>query len=139
MGSAVVTTATIFEGPDATGLFLARVDYWTGSLITQATTASIKYTIYDLGVNAGDPPAAVTGHDEVALEKGDVVFDTLQTDGRWTVDDEEGYNFAFQPSPSAQPPFPATGTVEKKRYDVRVWFTPTSGEVVEVRFQVTAE
>ena len=138
MGSAVTTTGTVFEGPDATGLFLARVDYWTGSLITEATTASIKYTIYDLGENAGDDPTAVTGHEDIALTKGDVVFDALQTDGRWTKD-APGYNFAFQPSPSANPPFPATGTVAKNKYDVRVWFTPTSGEVVEVRFQVSAE
>jgi hypothetical protein len=137
MGSAVVTDGTIFEGPDATGLFLARVDYFTGSLITQATTASIKYTIYDLGINAGDAPAPVSGHEDEVLTKGDVVFDSLQTDGRWT-EDTTGYNFAFQPPASPDPPFPATGTADKNQYDVRVWFTPTSGEVVEVRFRVKA-
>lgn len=137
MGSAVVTEGDIFEGPDATGLFLARVDYWTGSLITQATTSSIKYTIYDLGYGGGDNPTAVTGHSDVALTKGDVVFDALQTDGRWT-EDATGYNFAFQPDPSVNPPFPASGVEQKNQYDVRVWFTPTTGEVVEVRFRVKA-
>ena len=135
MGSAVVTEVTVFEGPDNSGLFLARVDLWTGSLITQAAITSIKYTLYDLGFGAMDAPSAVTGHTDVSLTVADVVFDTLQTDGRWT-EDSTGYNFSLQLDASANPPFPASGVAQKNRYDLRVWFTPATGQVIELRFRV---
>ncbi len=58
--------------------------------ITQADITSITYTITD--TSDGSP---VSGHNNVTIQKTDVIYDALQTptlDASWTIDDI-GYNF----------------------------------------------
>jgi len=58
------------------------------SELSGVATAEIGYTVYDLG---GDDPttAIVTAN----LDKSVSWFDTLQTDGFWDSEDDDGYNF----------------------------------------------
>lgn len=67
---------------------LARVLGWDGSAIVQADVASGLYWVFDLAALPDPIPAGT------ALTVADVVFDTLQTDAKWTLDDT-GYNFAL--------------------------------------------
>lgn len=88
MLSTDLTRAAIWEDGDAS--CMARVQV-AGANITQATTASVTRRIYDLD---GSTPTVDTenGGNGTALTVASVVFDTLQTDARWT-EDETGYNF----------------------------------------------
>lgn len=79
-----ITEVIIWEDCDA--CCLARLTL-NGSNITRAVITSITRRIFDL--DGGTPTVAI---DETVLTVASVVFDTLQTDGRWTKD-ETGYNF----------------------------------------------
>lgn len=84
MKSTDIVTAVVWEDNDVT--CLARVQL-AGVNATQAVFASIKRNIYDI-----DSATPTTNLDGSTLTIASVVFDTLQTDGRWT-EDETGYNF----------------------------------------------
>lgn len=84
MANAAITHAIIWEGGDA--CLMARVTL-NGSNVTQASLTSITRKIFDLD---GDTPT--TAIDTATPAVASTIFDTLQTDGRWTVD-ETGYNF----------------------------------------------
>ena len=64
---------------------MARIEGEAGTAITQATIVEIamKITLLPARTVITPPPITVS----------DVIFDTLQTDARWTVD-STGYNFA---------------------------------------------
>jgi hypothetical protein len=64
--------------------FLARVTGFDGTLITQAVVDEIRWRVIDTTDDAII--------DDGTLTKTAVIFDTLQTDGRWTTD-SLGYNF----------------------------------------------
>lgn len=120
--AATITKAVVFEDSGAT--LLARVLGNAGTPITQASLTSISYKVFDL--NAADPTAATqTG----TLTISAVVFDTLQTDPRWTVDDE-GFNFAYAA--------PASWFSESTHtYRIEYKFTPASGEAFWTVFTLT--
>lgn len=102
---------------------MARVLGVDGANITQASISSITYAVHN----------ADTGAEVVAstsLTVASVVFDTLQTDSRWHVD-STGYNFRMD-APAAS--FPTGNT----RYHVEVKFTPATGAVFHVVFEVAA-
>ena len=61
----------------------------------------------------------------------DVVFNSLQTGGLWTVD-EVGYNFRHEIDVSTAEAFPKAGV----QYQVRYELVPTSGQKTIVRFQL---
>lgn len=65
---------------------MARVVGNDAAAITQATISSISHKVTDLNTNT----ALTSG----ALTVASVVYDTLQTDARWTAD-TTGYNFAY--------------------------------------------
>lgn len=103
--------ASVYEGSGVR--WMARVTGGNGANIVQADVSSIAFSVYDL---ADTDAATATG----ALSVASVVFDSLQTDARWTVD-SIGYNFAWD---MAYTIFEDGGTT----YRVEVTFTPASGD-----------
>ena len=91
-----------------------------GAYLTQAVTSSITYLIHDITAGADIASGSLT--------VSSVIFDTLQTDGRWTEDDT-GYNFghAVQAAWFATP---------DHTYRVEYKFTPSSGQVFWVVFEL---
>jgi len=77
-----IITGTVAE--DSSFSVLARVDA-NGTDITQAATSSITYSAWD---KADSSTTVASG----TLTVSSVVYDTLQTDGRWSAD-ATGYNF----------------------------------------------
>lgn len=97
---------------------LQRIHY-NGSNITQAGVSSITWKIWDSFTR--------TGADVVAsgtLTVANAVFNTLQTDGKWTdnpVNDDTGYNFAHA--------IPATAITTSGEYRLEHEFTMSDGGV----------
>jgi len=110
---------TIYE--DSGAYLMARVLGGDGSAVQQSDISSIAYSVYDMD----DTSSPGTG----SLTVANVVYDTLQTDSRWTTD-TTGYNFGW----SAPASLFATGD---RVYKVEVLFTPASGEVFHVQWDVT--
>ena len=104
---------------------MGRIRGTDGALIVQADITSIAYNVYDLD-GATPHTATTTG----TLTVADVVFDTLQTDERWSADGL-GYNFRADVAASV----PAHGG---HTYLIDWNFTPASGEEFPVlgRFSV---
>jgi hypothetical protein len=110
---------------------LARLVGQDGTDVVQADIASAKYSVYLLDDQDADSRTAVTGHSEVALSVADVVFDTLQHDALWTVD-EIGYNFRHALDVSEHQAFTTAG----RRVLVEFELTPSAGQVILVRFRL---
>lgn len=71
---------------------LGRVELEDATNAQQADIASGVYSIAKFDQDNESITTPVTGHTAVALTIADVIFDALQTDARWTLD-EIGYNF----------------------------------------------
>jgi len=84
MAATDITETIIWEDCDA--CCMARVTL-NGSNITQSAISAITRKIFDL-----DGSTPTTAESTTALTVASVVFDTLQTDGRWSKD-TTGYNF----------------------------------------------
>jgi cystathionine beta-lyase/cystathionine gamma-synthase len=98
-------------GPDATN-------------VTQAGVTSIAFSVYD---KANLAVALSTGTMTVST----VIFDTLQTDARWTVD-STGYNFRYDAPNTLLPRGSAT-------YRLEVAFTPASGSPFHTVYEATTK
>lgn len=82
-----VTTTGIHYAQSSLTL-LARITDAENAIIQQADVSTIKYESWII-----EPPSVPTRVTAAtSLTKTDVIFDALQTDDIWTVD-EEGYNF----------------------------------------------
>lgn len=115
---ATTTEVVAFEGSSIQ--LMARVTGNDGSAINQATLDSITCKVFDsiTGSEISTPTVTIA----------DTVFDTLQTDSRWTKD-STGYNFLHA--------LPASALVDgSKSYRVEYKFTPASGEAWYVVFAV---
>ena len=121
--------ATVFR--NATALFMARVENASGTAITQLSTASVRYSVYELDADNSNSLVAVSGHDNVVLTVSDVVFDSLQTGGAWTVD-TTGYNFRHELDVSQNEAFLKAGQLYQVRYEL----TPVLGQKIIFRFKV---
>ena len=124
MASSDITKATVWEDGGAT--CLARVLGNAGTAITQASLTSIGCKVFDL--NSTTPETAVS---TPTVTIASAVFDTLQTDARWTVD-STGYNFLFVIAASVL-------TTGDHRYRVEFKFTPASGEVFWLVYELHAQ
>lgn len=122
--------ATAFQ--DSSKTLLARVVGADAAAVKQADIASIEYTIYALA-STGLRGDAVEGHEAVELTVADTIYDTLQTDDRWTKD-TTGYNFAHELDVSEHAAFPTAGV----EYLVEVTLTPTTGQILIVRYRIAA-
>lgn len=97
---------------------LARIRNLTsGALLTQATTTTITYNVFDLDSETPDT-AVVSGTVTIAS----AIFDNLQLDDRWSLDDQ-GYNFAHTLANS-------TLAVPNHTYQLEYQFTPSNATSV---------
>lgn len=129
MADAIDIYGTAFKNGSAT--LLARVVGQDGSEIVRADLNAIHYSVYLLDDQNPDSRTAVTNHAGVALSIAQVIFDSLQYDALWTVD-EIGYNFRHTLDVSPSPAFATAG----RRYLVEYELTPMAGEVIFVRFRI---
>lgn len=129
MAAAADTYGTAFKNGSVT--LLARVVGKNGADILQADIASAKYSAYLLDEQDADSRTAVTGHSDVALNVGDIVFNTLQNDALWTVD-QTGYNFRHVLDVSENQAF----TIAGRRFLVEFELIPSTGQVILVRFRL---
>jgi hypothetical protein len=120
---------TVFR--HGTAVLMARVVDANAEAINQASVASVGYTIYALERSNPESLNAVPGHENVALDVEQVVFDTLQTGGGWSVD-ETGYNFRHEVDVTADEAFGEAGRVYQVRYEV----VPVTGQKIVFRFQL---
>lgn len=111
----------VFE--DGGASFMARVAIQDGTNGQQADFTGITYAVFDL--DSATPATAVSSG---SLTVANVVFDTLQTDSRWTKD-STGYNFRHDATPAM---FPTGG----HRYRMEYLFNPAAGEDFFVAFEV---
>lgn len=84
MATTDLTQAIIWEDGDACCMARVQLD---GSDVLKSELSSVTRKIFDLD---GSTPTAAAS--ESSLVVATTVFDTLQTDGRWT-QDTTGYNF----------------------------------------------
>jgi hypothetical protein len=110
---------------------MARIVDSDGENVQQSGISSIEYSIYELDPCRPDNLSVVAGHDGVSLTVDDVIFNSLQSGGLWTVD-EDGYNFRHEIDVSQTEAFPKAGV----QYQVRYEMLPTAGQKTIVRFQL---
>jgi hypothetical protein len=129
MADAIDTQGTVHK--DGTKTLMKRAVGADGSPITQATISTVVYSIYLLDDQDPDSRTAVTGHVAVSLTVSDVIFDTLQDDDLWDKDDT-GYNFRHTPDLTLGNIFAVAGRL----YLIEYTLTPTSGQVIILRFRL---
>ncbi|MDZ4659297.1 MAG: hypothetical protein SH868_17120 [Bythopirellula sp.] len=120
---------TVFR--HGTAMLMARVVDGHAAAINQASLASASYTVFALEQDNPASLTAVVGHEEVLLDVAEIVFDTLQTGGGWTVD-EVGYNFRHELDVSEDEAFSEAGRVYQVRYEL----VPVMGQKIVFRFQL---
>lgn len=99
---------------------MARIYGQAATPITQSTISSVALKVFDVSSST----SVATATPVVAT----CIFDTLQTDAYWTKD-ATGYNFRYSTLASQ---VPNGGS----RYRFEFTFTPTSGAVFPVVFEV---
>jgi len=122
---------TVFKNGSA--ILLARVVGADGAAVTRDALAAIHYTVYLLDDQDPDQQTPLDGHVAVSLSVTEAIYDTLQTDAVWTRD-AIGYNFKHILDVSTHQAFPTAG----RSYRIVYELTPTSGQVILVRFRVHA-
>lgn len=127
MGTARDILGAVYKNGSAT--LLARVVGGDGQPIVEADVASASYTVLEVDPCDPDGATPVAGHDGVAIDPADAVFDTLQTDALWDVD-AVGYNFRHAPDVSTDDAFPRAG----RSYLVRYELVPQTGQKLVFRF-----
>jgi hypothetical protein len=120
---------TAFKNGSA--VLMARIVDSDGEYVQQSGISSIEYSIYELDPCRPDNLSVVAGHDGVSLTVDEVIFNSLQSGGLWTVD-EDGYNFRHEIDVSQTEAFPKAGV----QYQVRYEMLPTAGQKTIVRFQL---
>ena len=110
---------------------MARLVDGAGDVVRQSGIDAIEYSIF--GYDRCDPHGrrVYCPHDRLALPAGAVIFNSLQTDGLWTVDDA-GYNFRHEFD------FPASDSraTSDRRLGLEYEITPKFGSRTIVRFQL---
>lgn len=122
---------TTFKNGSA--LLMARIVDAAGQVVQPSGIDSIRYSVFELNPCRPDYLSLINGHDDVELDVGDAIFDSLQTGGLWTVD-EVGYNFRHELDVATDEAFPKAGV----QYQVRYELVPTAGQKTIVRFQLRA-
>lgn len=112
------TLGTIYED---TGLeCMARIQSSSATYIGQATTSAITLAVFK--------NANTTATYTASLTVADVIYGTLQTDARWSLD-STGYNFRYSVVASVFDTGDATYRLEFK-------FTPTTGSQYFVIYEI---
>lgn len=148
--AANVITGVVYEQSGAT--LMARILGHSGATVTQASLSSISYEVWqiypaaayvankfqiippaELPTSSSTPPVKRVA--ATSLTPADVIYDALQVDSKWTVDDT-GYNFAVAMPAASFAAIPIADWPESTWYEVPVKFTPTSGAVFHANFFV---
>lgn len=112
-----------FQAFEDGGVFImARIVGNAGTAITNATLTRLDYSVTDF--YAETTPIAFVQ----ITPFSSIIFDTLQTDVRWTKD-ATGYNFGHAVAAVAFP-------TRNRKYMVSYKFTPSSGEVFWFRPEI---
>jgi len=118
---------------NGSAILLARVVGAQGTPVTQSDIASAKYTAYLLDENDPDEAAPVAGHTGVAVDVASLIYNSLQKDNLWDVDDT-GYNLEHTVDVSTYQVFTTAGRI----YRIVFELTPTAGQTILVRFRLHA-
>jgi len=123
-------------------IILARIYGEDSVLLQQSSVTSIEYDVWRIGNERSfeqrlgltqtlfnETPIKISGPDTLVV--ADTIFDTLQTDERWNVDDT-GYNFAAAMPASTLESIPKGEYPTPRRYSVPIRITPVVGEVQAV-------
>lgn len=121
MADPIIHKAVSFE--DSGISLMARVVGTASTNIAQAEFTNITYGV--ISTKSGSSATIAFGS---SLTIASVVFDTLQTDARWTRD-ATGYNFRVDLPSSAIPD-------GKRTYRAEVKFTPSSGEPFHIPWSI---
>lgn len=131
MADASDIEGVVFKNGSAT--LLARVVGADGTPVTQTDIASAQYTAYMLDENDPDVATPIAGHADVAVDVASLIYDSLQNDDLWDVD-QVGYNFKHVLDVSANHVFTTAGRI----YRVVFELVPASGQPILVRFRLHA-
>lgn len=106
-----------------------RILGWDGDDLQQGDVSTITYSIFVLSSDDPQARTAVEGHEDVTLDKAEVLFDEVRSD-QWA----SNYNFKHIPDISTKTAFAKAGT----DYLVEYTITPTSGQKIIERIRVKA-
>jgi len=125
--------APVASNPVASGsaVLMARIVDSAGQAVVRSDVASITVSIFEIGPEDSGLPAVVPGYDAVPLDVDQVIFDTPEFGGLWTID-EEGYNFRHEIAVNSAAGFPKPHA----HYQVCYELESTTGERSIVRFQL---
>lgn len=138
MAAAEYVTGTAWEKGGVT--LLARITGHAGTAITQASVSAISYEVYKVDEPPAPPSFTAQGTPTkfvaaTSLTVADVVFDALQTDGRWTVD-ATGYNFRAELAAATFDSIAVGSYPDSQWYEIPIRFTPASGAVFFVVYRI---
>lgn len=112
------------------GAQLMQADFTIGSSSSSSECGpALSYSIYLLDDQDSDSRTDVTGHTDETLAAEDVIFDTLQDDEAWDLDDT-GYNFRHVIPICEYPAFEIAG----RRYLVEYTLWPREGQAIILRY-----
>jgi len=123
------TYGTVEKGGTVT--CLARVVGEDAAVINQASISTATYSVFLLDDDDPDSRTVVSGHDDASLTVSAIIFNSLQTDARWSVD-STGYNFRHTIDVSSNNAFAVAG----RNYLVEYRLMPATGQVIIVRFRL---
>lgn len=98
---------------------IGRVSGWDKAPIVPNDIDTVHYSVFEINKTTG-AETVIDGHDNVELDKDEVIMTSLQTDDRWEDRDTIGYNFVHTPPNRSNVPFPNRG----KTYEVRYTLVP---------------
>lgn len=127
-----VVTGTSYERGST--ILMARIVGRDRTPIVQATLNALSYEVWNI---LEVPTRKIVS--ETALTISGVIYNTLQTDERWTVDDE-GYNFLYElPAVSLENRRTWTAATKDWFYRVEFKFDPLVGEDFWGIFEIQAK
>jgi hypothetical protein len=116
-----------------TAVLMARLVAANGQPIQPQGVSAIDCAIYEVDPCWPNNLTAAADCNNIALTVANVVFDSLQTDRKWTIDDV-GYNFLHEIITTRDGSFPKVGFC----YEVRYRFTSSHGKTSIIRFLLKA-
>ena len=111
-------------------VLLARLVDRNGACIRRSDVSCIEFSLYEIDPFSPGILTVVHGQSGVGLPVADVMFDSLQTGGEWSLD-RDGYNFRHDFQPGHARAFPKAGV----EYELQYRFTARSGQTI-VRFRI---